>query len=159
MNELMSSGIITSPLIKIARSPTSSRSSTLSPFSLLRPLSATDAPSAKNASAMPRPMPAVPPVIAATRPSSFPIETYFPQRTDRNYDYTARTISGRGDVGPNPHIMRRDRGGVDSGVTPPGSQQRAQRAGTLLWLDSSNGHLHRPGRSRERVAMLGQAFP
>ena len=60
---------ITSPATKSTRSPAPISSSACLPLSALRPLSIDAAPSATNASAMPRPMPRVPPVMNATFPS------------------------------------------------------------------------------------------
>ena len=61
---------LTSAATKIPRSPAPSSSRTLMPFSSLRPLSTTEAPSAKSARAMARPMPPVLPVMTATLPST-----------------------------------------------------------------------------------------
>src|SRR5919107_568250 len=64
-SDSMSSFFRTSPWRKTARSPAPRSATIFSPLSARRPLSTTFAPSRKKASAMPRPSPAVPPVMTA----------------------------------------------------------------------------------------------
>ena len=64
------SRVFTSALMKWSRSPPPISWRACSPFSAERPLMTTEAPSRWNASAIARPMPRVPPVMAATLPSS-----------------------------------------------------------------------------------------
>ena len=65
-----SAWIITLPATNAALSPAFISSSAWRPLSSDLPFTTTRAPSDRNASAMPRPIPRVPPVMAATLPSS-----------------------------------------------------------------------------------------
>ncbi len=63
----------TSPAMKCTRSPAPSSSIVPCALASSRPLITTLAPSARNDSAIARPMPRVPPVMHATRPSKIPM--------------------------------------------------------------------------------------
>ena len=65
--------LVASPAKKAMLSPPPISAMACAPLAASRPLTTTLAPSRRKASAMPRPMERVPPVIAATLPSSFPI--------------------------------------------------------------------------------------
>src|SRR5271170_5817429 len=132
----MSSRTVTSPRMKCPRSPAFISFSAFAPFSGSRPLITTRAPSARKASPMPRPIPVLPLVMTATRPSSFPMLAFlWLGPIDWANVYTDFSIwsmlSGPLRSGGFPAVRDQQRPGDEARL---GGYQEAHRRGDLLRL-------------------------
>src|SRR5579871_4410155 len=127
----MSSRTVTSPRMKWPRSPAFISFSALAPFSGSRPLITMLAPSARKASPMPRPIPVLPLVMTATRPSSFPMLALLWLAQCLHRLQFLVNAPGPGRSGGFPAVHDQQRPGDEARL---GGQQEAHRRGDLLRL-------------------------